>query len=110
MAGGDERTLVRVVALPRVAGRSRRAGGRWPNAGRPGNDPVYGFLWNGRERPAVSFPRGAGWWVGWSLLRRRQRRYPHRPGFPKSAGRVHRDALSIAGREAGTARGFRRRG
>ena len=36
-----------------------------------------------------------------ALLRRRQRRHPHRAGFAQPAGRIHRDALSADGREAG---------
>ena len=34
------------------------------------------------------------------LLRRRQRRHPHRARLAQSAGRIHRDAVSAPGREA----------
>ena len=68
-----------------------------------------GFFGDDRRRQAVSFARGAGRRLRRALLRRRQRRHSHRAGFAQPAGRVHRDALSAAGREARAAHGFRRR-
>ena len=46
---------------------------------------------------------------GGRYLRRRQRRDPHRAQLAQPAGRVHRDALPAAGREARAAHRFRRR-
>jgi hypothetical protein len=41
MAGRDQCALVRAAALPRAARGGRRAGGRRPHAGRPGDHPLY---------------------------------------------------------------------
>ena len=68
-----------------------------------------GFFGNDDERQAVPVARGAGRRLGRPLLRRRQRRDPHRAGLAQPAGRVHRDALSAAGREARAAHRLRRR-
>ena len=68
-----------------------------------------GFYGIDRERQAVPVARGAGRRLGRPLLRRRQRRDPHRAGFAQPAGRVHRDAVSAAGREARAAHRLRRR-
>ena len=98
--------LLRCLGLAR---RRRRAGGRRPHAGGPGDHPLHRILRHRRERQAVPLARGAGRRLGRALLRRRQRRHPHRAGLAQPAGRIHRDALSAAGREARAAHGFGRR-
>ena len=96
----DQCALVRAVALPRSAGRRRRAGGRRPHAGRSGDHPLHRLLRQRSRRQAVPVARGARRRLRRALLRRRQRRDPHRAGFAQPAGRIHRDALSVAGGEA----------
>ena len=54
MASRNQRALVRAAALPRPSRRRRRAGGRRPHAGRPGDDPLYRLLRHRSERQSRS--------------------------------------------------------
>ena len=107
MAGRDQRALLRAAALPRAPRRRRRAGRGRAHARGPGDHPLHRILRHRRGRQAVPLPRGAGRRLRRALLRRRQRRHPHRAGLAQPAGRIHRDAISAAGREARAAHGFR---
>ena len=58
-----------------------------------------GFYRHRPQRQVVPVARSARRRLRRALLRRRQRRHSHRAGFAQPAGRIHRDALSAAGRE-----------
>ena len=68
-----------------------------------------GFFGDDRGRQAVSVARGAGRRLGRALLTPTATTRSTSCRLAQPAGRVHRDAISAAGREAGAAHRFRRR-
>ncbi len=81
MAGCDQCAILRPVAVPRPARRSRRTSRRRPHAGGPGNHPLHRILRHRSHRQVVFIPRSLGWRLGRPLLRRRQRCHSHRAGL-----------------------------
>ena len=107
-AATNARSFVLLRCLGLLAGVVAQAVGR-PHAGGPGDHPLHRIFRHRSRRQIVPVARGAGRRLRRALLRRRQRRHPHRAGLAQPAGRIHRDAVSAAGREAGAAHRFRRR-
>ena len=89
-AATNARSFVLLRCLGLLAGVVAQAVGR-PHAGRPGDHPLHRVLRQRRGRQAVPLARGARRRLRRALLRRRQRRHPHRAGLAQPAGRVHRE-------------------
>ncbi len=100
LPGADQRPHVRDPAAARRARRRGRQGGRRPDAGRPGDDPLHRRVRRGPRRPAVPDARGARRRLRRPLLRRRRGHHPRRPRLAEPADRVHRGALPVPGRVA----------
>ena len=92
-AATNARSFVLLRCLGLLAGVVAQAAAG-ADAGRSGNNPLHRILRHRPQRQAVPLPRGFGRRLRRPLLRRRQRRHPHRARLAQSAGRIHRDALS----------------
>ena len=110
LPGADQRPHVRDPAAARRARRRGRQGGRRPDAGRPGDDPLHRRLRRGPRRPALPDARGARRRLRRPLLRRRRGHHPRRARLAEPAERVHRGALPVPwSSRSSLADGLRRR-
>ena len=100
LPGADQRAHVRDPAAARRARRRRRQGGRRPDAGRPGDDPLHRRLRRRPRGPLVPDARGARRRLGRPLLRRRRGHHPRRARLAEPADRVHRGAVPVPRRVA----------
>ena len=96
----DQRPHLRHPAAARRARRGGGQGGRRPDAGRPGDDPVHRRLRQGPRRQRLPHARGARRRLGWALLRRRRGHHPRRARLAEPADRVHREPLPVRRRAA----------
>ena len=108
LPGAHQRPHLRDPAAARRAGRRDRQGGRRPDAGRPGDDPLHRRLRRGPRGPPLPDARGARRRLRRPLLRRRRGHHPRRPRLAEPADRVHRGAVPVPGR--GAVAGDRQRG
>ena len=95
LPGADQRPHVRHPAAARRAGRRAGQGGRRPDAGRPGDDPLHRRLRRRPRRPRLPDARGARRRLRRPLLRRRRGHHPRRARLAEPADRVHRGALPV---------------
>ena len=104
LPGADQRPHVRDPAPARRAGRGAGQGGRRPDAGRPGDDPLHRRVRSRRRRRALPHARGARRRVGRSVVRRRRGHHPRGARLAQHPGRVRRGALAVRRRAAGSRR------
>ena len=100
LPGADQRPHLRDPAAARRAGRRGRQGGRRPDAGRPGDDPLHRRLRRRPRGPPLPHARGARRRLRRPLLRRRRGHHPRRTRLAEPADRVHRGAVPVPGRVA----------